>query len=239
MTTQEKIAANASKLTHVGTKWGGLVLDTTLLRRQETVISAGLGKDVSLDVAMIRDFGCRVVGIDPTRLAAKTVAAAAFNPSEFTFVRHALWSESGRTLCLGGPAQTCLSPQGEIVPTISLEDILNMAGVVTFLKLDIEAAEFPVIQTFPGTFRMPQISVGFHHWLNDATDLYPNPGVECPYTIDDTRQCIEKIKGMGYKLVSVTNDDRRRVYQECLFIRENVAEDYHDLTCDEVEEFYR
>ncbi len=231
-----KLLHNKQFLNFIGSDWGGLYVDLKLIEQDSTVISAGLGSDVSFDLALMELKNCTVIGIDPTQTARDTVFETADgNPlfaKNFRYVQRALLDVSDREITLGGPAVTFISPHGEHARTVCLNDVYDKIDreKVSFLKLDIEAAEYPVIQSFTPLPSMAQIGISFHHWLNGPTDQYPNPGATCPYTLDDTVACIEKIKSFGYKLVHIDNADPLRYFQEVLFIRSDLAEKYKDLT---------
>jgi len=232
----KKLLHNKQFLNFIGSDWGGLYVDLNLIEQDSTVISAGLGSDVSFDVAVMELKNCTVVGIDPTQTARDTVFETADeNPlfaKKFRYVQRALLDVSDEEITLGGPAVTFISPHGECARTVCLEDVYNKIDRenVSFLKLDIEAAEYPVLKQFKPLPSMSQIGISFHHWLNGPTDQYPNPGATCPYTLSDTVECIKKIKNLGYKLVHVDNADPARYFQEVLFIRNELAEKYEDLT---------
>ena len=50
----------------LGTEYGGYAVIPELLRPGALVYSAGIGEDISFDLALIERYGCRVHGFDPT-----------------------------------------------------------------------------------------------------------------------------------------------------------------------------
>jgi hypothetical protein len=94
--------------------------------------------------------------------------------------------------------------------------------------MDIEGAEYSTLQNVHH-LDVPQICIEFHHWLNREGDQYPSADVSHPYSIQDTRGLIHKIKKMGYNLVHTAIGDPARGFQEGLFIRKDLAEGYHDV----------
>ena len=94
--------------------------------------------------------------------------------------------------------------------------------------MDIEGSEFSVIQSL-NKLTVQQICIEFHHWLNSEADPYPGTDVRHDYTLQDTLDCIDKIRSMGYKLVYISDDDDRKCIQETLFIKEDSASDYNDI----------
>lgn len=240
---REKIDDNKRHLTRLGSTWGGLHLDIALVTPSSTVISAGLARDISFDVDLITRRKCHIVGIDPTRAAWQTVrthqiislfkqivSGTLFPDKQFALISRAIHHTTGITVRLGGPAKTFLSPVGEKAVTISINDVLAMYPGASVLKLDIEGAEFPVLEGLSFRPRVPQIAIGFHVWLNGASDRCPNEGVvPSIFTPKDVIDSINKIKGFGYKLVYEGREEDDRIGQETLFVRQDLADKYHDI----------
>jgi hypothetical protein len=234
MDDNTKRSENKKFLTRLGSEWGGLHLDMELIPQKSLVISGGLSHDISFDIELINKRQCYVIGVDPTRTSAKTVfryyAANFSKRKHFKLIRKAIHGKSNLTVCLGGPAKTFLSPQGEKAKTISLDDLAFMYAGASLLKLDIEGSEFPAIENLSTRFRMPQVAIGFHVWLNSESDQCPNEGVpSLLYTSKDVLEAVQKIKKMGYKLVYEEREHRERIGQETLFIRNEFAAKYHDI----------
>ena len=55
-----------SNVTMLGTDYGGWIVDLDMIPQGSTVISAGVGEDISFDLELINRYSCRVIGIDPT-----------------------------------------------------------------------------------------------------------------------------------------------------------------------------
>jgi hypothetical protein len=234
--TNENIKRNENKkfLTRLGSEWGGLHLDIELIPDKSLIISAGLSYDISFDEELIKRKQCYIIGIDPTYLTARTVfkyyCKNFSRRKNFKLIRKAVHGKTGLTIYMGGPARTFLSPQGEKAITISLDDIVSMYAGASVLKLDIEGAEFPAIESLSTKLRTPQVAISFHIWLNSESDQFPNEGV-CPllYTSEDVLNAVRKIKGMGYKLVYEEREHKERIGQEALFIRKEFALKYKDI----------
>ena len=60
--------ARRDDLVRLGTDYGGWWVPRDLLGPESVCFCAGVGTDVSFDVALIETFGCTVLGIDPTPL---------------------------------------------------------------------------------------------------------------------------------------------------------------------------
>lgn len=226
---------NKNKLTWVGSEWGGLYIDLNLVEEGKVVVSAGIANDTTFDESLILTKNSKIYGIDPTTISREHVSKKRSEGSlphdNFILLNKALFNKSGETISLGGPAKTYLSEGGESAITITLDDIIkeNNINSIEILKIDIEAAEYPVLlnlETLPPT---KQICLAFHHWLNGPTDQYPNPNFTLTYTLKDTVEIIKKLKRMGFKLVNIENDDPGRYFQETLFIHSDYGTDYKDI----------
>ncbi len=225
---------NKKLLTRLGSEWGGLHLDMDLIPTKSLVLSGGLAYDISFDLELIERKQCYIIGVDPTRLSSKVIFKYFLKNfskrKNFHLIRKAIHGKSGLIINLGGQANTFLSPHGEKAMTISLEDLLYTYAGASVLKLDIEGAEFPALESLSTKIRTPQIAIGFHVWLNSKSDQYPNEGVpEKLYTANDVLDIVNKIKNMGYKLVYEEREHEERIGQETLFIRRELASKYKDI----------
>lgn len=218
---------------YTGSDWGGTWIVPQLLTNScgsPYVISAGIGRDMSFDIVLVRQHNCRVLGIDPTAEALQTFRKARQTLGDLayrvTLLRKALAAESGRNVTLGGPARTALSPKGEAAVTVGFNDLLEACGPVDLLKLDIEGSEFPVLFSVlenPESFLnsgIKQIVIGFHHWLNGETDRYKNPGVTNPWTSEHVEELLKGFGAMGYRTVFKAAESLGRFPQEALLIKE-------------------
>ena len=50
----------------IGTEYGGWLLDLDWVPENSTIISAGVGEDISFDTYLINNKNCNIIGIDPT-----------------------------------------------------------------------------------------------------------------------------------------------------------------------------
>ena len=225
---------NKRYLTRLGSQWGGLHLDMNLIPTRSLVISGGLAHDISLDLELINNKDCFIIGVDPTPVARKTIfryhVGNFSKRKHFKLIKRAIHGKTGLTVNIGGQASTFLSPQGLKARTLSLDDLVSTYPGASVVKLDIEGSEFPAIEGLTTKLRAPQIAIGFHVWLNSDSDQYPNEGVpRAIYTKDDVLEAVTRIKGMGYKLVYEEREHPERIGQETLFIRKEMATHYQDI----------
>jgi FkbM family methyltransferase len=186
----------------IGTEYGGWTVDLDLIPYGSTVISAGVGEDISFDLGLINLKNCNVIGIDPTEKARRYVEN---NKNEhIDFIQKALYSESNKKIKIyksSNPdwVSESLTPSHHTVTpsqfyeaeTISVQDLLNNYKNVSVLKMDIEGAEYEVLNSI-SKLDIPQICVEFHHFCTD-------------FTSDDTEKCIKHLQRMGYVLAHSTS----------------------------------
>ncbi len=202
----------------VGSKYGRCAVALDLIPFGSTVISAGVGEDISADLELINLKGCNVIGIDPTVKAKRYIQR---NKNEhFHFMQKALAPEGDGTIRVyknRNPAHVsdsitphhhAVSP-GEFYESqaVSVQDLLHRYNNVSFLKMDIEGAEYPVLNSVC-KLNIPQIYVAFHGSITN-------------HTISDTIRCIERLTKMGYVVVHRIGRldqliDILFVHQECL-----------------------
>jgi len=234
MDNEHKIAENKARLTWLGSEWGGLNIDLDLVPEKSRIISCGLDKDISFDVELIQRKACHIVGVDPTKRAAKTVrklrAENRNDGRHFELLRKAIHGKSGLQIRMGGPASSIIASDGLTASTISLEDLVLTYSGAALLKLDVETAEFIALETLTTRLRIPQVAIAFHIWFNTETDQHPTDGLPPHYyTSEDVREAITKMRGMGYKFVYEERRHAEWIGQETLFIRNQYADQYHEI----------
>jgi FkbM family methyltransferase len=186
-------------LRKIGSDYGGWVVPTSLLSDSSICYCAGVGEDISFDMALIDTFGCEVFAFDPTPVASKHVERNAKHVSRYHFYDVGLWSED-QTLRFFGPTD----PKDVSHSAVYLQDmsqsfearckrlssLMNDLGhrSLDLLKLDIEGAEYPVLDTLLED-RIPVniLCVEFHQ----------------PPSVFGIWRAVKKLQHAGYRLVSV------------------------------------
>jgi FkbM family methyltransferase len=141
-------------LRRLGSTYGGWWVPLESLDQDSIVYSAGVGEDVSFDLALIEAVGCDVWGLDPTPRAAAYVHHLA--EPKFHFMPVGLWASSGtqRFYEPRDPSHVSHSITNAQDTSsyfeahcLSLKDLMHELGHshVDLLKLDIEGAEVAVV----------------------------------------------------------------------------------------------
>lgn len=145
-------------LVRLGDTYGGWVVPTSLLHQNSIVYCVGCGENISFDLAVIADFGCSVYALDPTPRAMAFVERAAGREPRYHFEGLGLW-DTDTTLRFYAPKDpshvshslTNLQQTSDFieVPVERLSRTLARHGHdrITLLKLDIEGAEYKVLQS--------------------------------------------------------------------------------------------
>lgn len=205
-----------------GSKYGRWAIDTTRLDDSTVMASFGLGEDVSFEDEVIARFGCKVVGFDPTPRSVQYMASRAQAPN----FMHFPWA-----LAANDGVIEFSAPPGAVADQVSasafadygacassrisvhcrtLIGALTQAKVsgVDVLKLDIEGAEYPVLQQAAEQgwlSGVTQLLVEFHHFL---------PGLHA----GQTRASLRLLRGLGFEVAWVG-----RTNHEYLLVREGSA----------------
>jgi len=158
----------------LGTEYGGWWVETKDFSSDSKIISAGLGRDVSFDLELIEKYGCRVIGLDPTPKSTDYVAQKTASVPNFEFQQVAIAKSDG-VLHLSPPDNSknvsfklSGEEKGVAFPCKSLSTILTELnwGGIDLLKMDIEGAEFEVLQDLvEKNILVNQLCVEFHRDL--------------------------------------------------------------------------
>lgn len=176
------------------------------LTSQSIVYSIGVGHDISFDLAIIAQFGCRIDAFDPTPRCVEWIERQNV-PASFRFHPVGL-SDQEQKLRFSAPpeeqfasytvAERADSPEVVELPVRPLDKLMRdlKHKEIDFLKMDIEGSEYLVINDMIAKKILPsQICVEFHHGMFG-------------YTNDDTLEAVTKLRGAGYKLHYVSPSGR-------------------------------
>jgi len=183
-------------LTNIGTDYGGNKIDLDLIPLGSTIISAGVGEDISFDLGLIRAKECQVIGIDPTIKSKRYIER--HKPENFVFINKSLVPESVankkvRMYINKNPLHVsdselahhqAVSSSSYETDAITLDEILSIYDDISLIKLDIEGSEYGVVREM-SVMDIPQIVIEFHHFCSD-------------YSFNDTLIMVNKIISMGY-----------------------------------------
>lgn len=157
----------------LGSDYGGWWIETAGLDQHSRIVSAGIGEDITFDLALVERFGCHILALDPTPKAVAYIER--MNPgSNFRFQAYGLAEKDGN-ISLVPPdnpnyasyslTQNTISSQIVSFPAKSLKTILAETGWAAFdlVKMDIEGSEYGVIDSIiHNCVPIKQLCIEFH-----------------------------------------------------------------------------
>lgn len=190
---------------HLGSAYGGWTVQSGRLARDSIVYSVGVGEDISFDLALIQRFQCDVHAFDPTPKCIAWLGAQRL-PPQFRFrpvgladydgvARFVLPRADFVSFHIGDDAVANGEAQVAECPVRKLTTIMRDAGHqrLDLLKMDIEGAEYPVIDDLlKSDVRPTQLLIEFHHIIGDAPSLAK------------TRKAIESLNAAGYRIFDIS-----------------------------------
>lgn len=208
------------RIEYHGTEYGGFAILADSLVPDSIVLSCGIGEDASFDLSIMRKYGCRVVAVDPTPRAIdyvrRTVQAEGFSLLEVAVSSH---DGHARFYLPKNPdwVSGSLEKRGNAgsqfidVSCLRLGTILQQANIakLDLLKLDIEGAEYSVLEDYISDDSLPrpsQIALEFHHYFDT-------------YSARQTLALCEKLRRAGYALAWVSS-----MHREALFVAVHAAD---------------
>lgn len=186
-----------------GTEYGGWPLIDGSVDANSTILSVGLGEDVSFDIEVIERFGCTIHGCDPTP---RSLAWLKIQSLPANFHVHALGlGEKDGPATFIPPAKdahvsfSATRGKGQSgnaieIDVCTLPTLIERIGVdqIDVLKMDIEGFEYGVIDQLAATAIRPmQILVEFHHRMYG-------------YRPQDTRRSVDVLRNAGYRIFYVS-----------------------------------
>jgi FkbM family methyltransferase len=182
-----------------GSEFAGWWIETARLDERSRILSAGVGEDITFDLALIQRFGCHILACDPTSKAVAYVER--FRAERRLRFEACGLAEKDGEIRLFPPekpqyasfsmSQNTPPSPGQIFPAKSLKTLLGENGWEAFdlVKMDIEGSEYEVIDSIiENRICIKQLCVEFHHKI----------GAEIGRK---TRDSIRQLEDYGLKLV--------------------------------------
>lgn len=155
-------------LERLGSGYGGWIVPAGLLSQDSICWCAGVGEDITFDLALIERFGCQAWGFDPTPRAVRHVRLHAAHESRYHFVPVGLWSEDTvmRFFAPCDPSHVSHSimnlqrtEAGFDAPCRSVASLMKELNHtrLDLLKLDVEGVEYVVLESLDREGISPRI----------------------------------------------------------------------------------
>ena len=204
--------AAGSRVSFVGSAYGGWGVDLSLLSPSSIVYAVGVGEDTSFDEGIIAAVGCEVHAFDPTPIAVRwmtgrgAIPGLRFHPIglanedkqvDFQVPPIEGWHSYSLTAEPGARQSGMVACEVQRLETI-------MAGLghhrIDLLKMDIEGFEYQVIDDLlAGPVRPVQLLIEFHHRLY-------------AHRADETRAAVAKLRRAGYEIMWMSDIGREYAF---------------------------
>ena len=141
----------------LGTEYGGWLLDLELVPDNSTVISAGIGEDISFDTELIKRKNCQIVGIDPTIKSHKFIDSQT-GLDNFSLIKKALDKTKDDIVFMYEntnpnyvsesilPNHHSVGNNYYLTETITLQELFEAHKNISVVKMDIEGSEFDIFK---------------------------------------------------------------------------------------------
>ena len=181
---------------------GGKLICPDLIPEGSIIISGGVGNDVEFELELIRRRNVKVIGIDPTSTADEFVAKRKLQEpllqEKYIYVKKALSDTNAPIKLFYGEndgmssvsSQHRDASQGNyfVCDAVTIGDLMKEYKNVSYLKIDIEGAEYGILNKLEH-IDVAQISIEFHHHCSTE------------YTLLQTIALIQKLEKMGYDAI--------------------------------------
>lgn len=195
----------------LGNRYADWTFCPELIDRHSVVYSFGVGRDISFDLTLIRQFHLEVHAFDPSPDSVDWIGTQEL-PEAFHFHSYGLAATDGQ-ISFAEPADPGIRSlyasstedtagkglKKHVLPVRRLSTILQTLGHqrIDILKMDIEGAEYEVVEDIVNAqVPIAQVLVEFHHRFSHVG-------------IDRTRQAIARMNRAGYLIfhVSATGEE--------------------------------
>ena len=202
--TGQKIYA-IPNLEKIGTEYGGWITPVDLIDGESVCYCVGVGEDITFDLGLISRFGCQVYAFDPMPRAKAHVEKHAGSVEAFNYSDIGLWDkdETVKLYAHSNPNSTSFSITNlhKTVHYIEAEckrlsSIMKELGHtrIDVLKLDIEGAEYKVIESIIED----GLDIGIIFVEYDELHSKKYEGYE-----ERIRESVSRIREYGYTLVAL------------------------------------
>lgn len=181
-----------------------------VLNEDSVVMDVGCGSEAELARYMIEKYSAQAFGVDPTRKHATALKVVENNSSgKFKHIDKAVAHKKGMLVfseSVENESGSLLESHNNVkydhiekyeVEAVELSDLkaLTSSGVIDFLKLDLEGAEYELLKNIDAAdlAGIAQLFVEFHHHCIDEYDEV------------DTRAVVARIESFGMKSLTIDN----------------------------------
>lgn len=188
-----------------GNHYGGFFIYPDGLNQESIIYSFGIGEDISFDLDVINNHKCNVFAYDPTPKSINWLSTQNL-PDNFHFQPYGISNKNTESVFYlpknkahvsGSLSLTEITDEKDkiTVPVFRLKTLMekNLHDHITLLKMDIEGAEYDVIEDVMSSgINIQQIMLEFHH-------RFMKNGVS------KTRKTLKLLNDNGFKVFGVSS----------------------------------
>ena len=200
--------------TVLGSEYGCWPLVTSQTSEHSVIYSFGVGEDISFDLRAIDLFRCPVFAFDPTPKAVQWIRQQ-HTPPQFHFLELGIGPAVGEMSFHSPKTEAHVSytvsdrrtgtKKSVIAPVANLRTIMQRLNHqrIDVLKMDVEGAEYAVIDTLSEQGFLPQqLMIEFHHGMYG-------------YRPADTKKALATLCKLGYRRYYVSETGRELGFLSC------------------------
>lgn len=217
---RQRLQTSPHPLTLLGTEYGGWWIPLELIDASWVCYCGGVGEDASFDLALMKEKGCTVYGIDPTPRAIAYAERVRKDNPDYGFLPYGLWSEA-TTLKFYSPANKEHVSHSMVrgfrgqerdyisVPCRSIPSIMQELGHtrLDLLKIDIEGSEYAVLDSLLKAKVFPRVlCVEF----DQPTHIYNTSGITM---LIKPLSMIARLQAAGYVLAHINEFNTTFIHQ--------------------------
>jgi len=190
-----------TNIKHLGTQYGGWVIDLDDISDGDTIISGGVGEDISFEEELLKLKDVKIICVDPTSKSHEFMETK--NNPKIKLIKKAIESDDVDTITMykntnpnyvsesSSNNHDMVGVDSYEVETISIKELVN-EYTPKLIKIDIEGSEYNVYKDCLG---VNQICIEFHHHCIDNIGF------------DKTQEVIDFFTSNGYGII----DNRRNI----------------------------
>jgi len=194
----------------LGNKSEGWWIASDYMRLGGVVFSFGLGEDISFDLAIMSKYNSKVYGFDPTPKALRYVKSLNIEEN-FILKEYAVADKNGHLMFnlpenenhVSGSfadinSTNTITVEAKRLITI-LEELKLTSSDIDILKMDIEGAEYDVIEDMIASKIFPkQVLIEYHHFFDSIINQKTKDNIRL---LLDSRYELFYIEGYNYSFI--------------------------------------
>lgn len=209
-----KSTVSLDSCTRIGSKYGGWWLAEEFVKNKDNgvLLSFGLGEDITFDLGMIKEYGFKVYGFDPTPRSVNYIESLNLD-RRFTLNEFAISDKNEQMIFnlpennehISGSLEGISSTHSVNVDCKDIKTILGEinADDIDIIKMDIEGSEYKVIDNMMKEGIYPkQLLVEFHHFFESFSAAHTKKSIRL---LLDNGYELFYIEGYNYSFVRLNN----------------------------------